>query len=246
LNQPQGKCPAFLLPKLVLSFLGNLLGNLNENMQKISLDSYKHISFDLDGTLVHTSEEYRFEVVPKVVKKLGGKIKEKQSVNRFWFEAGRDQVIEKEFGLDPKTFWKLFRTLDTAKKRSKHTYAYPDAEPVIRNLKKNGKIISIITGAPEWIAKMEIEKLKGAPHEFYLSIYHNDFKPKPSPESLIFALGKLKVSPGHTLYIGNSNEDADFAKNAGVDFIYLCRKEHDFDLEDYSIAKIHSLEELIK
>lgn len=213
--------------------------------KNLSLKKYKHVSFDLDGTLVHTSEEYRFDIVPKIIDRLGGKLKERQSVNKFWFEANRDLVIKNEFNLDPPIFWELFRKIDTPESRSAHTNAYPDAEPAIRFLKQQGKTISIITGAPEWIAKMEIEKLNGAPHKFYLSIHHNNFKPKPAPESFFFVLDKLKIKPGESLYIGNSNEDAFFAKNAGVDFVYLCRKEHEFNLEDYCVAKVHSLEELI-
>ncbi|MFH1183117.1 MAG: HAD-IA family hydrolase [Candidatus Moraniibacteriota bacterium] len=213
--------------------------------KKISLDKYKHISFDLDGTLVHTLEEYRFKVVPKVVKQLGGKIKYKHSVNKFWFEAGRDKTIKEEFNLDPETFWDLFKKIDTPNKRSSHTFAYPDAEPTLRFLKKINKIISIITGARDWIARMEIEKLNGAPYDFYLSLYDSDFNEKPDPAGLKFAMKKTQTNPGETLYVGNSNEDAYFAKNAGVDFLYLCRKEHNFDLRDYSIGKIHSLDELI-
>ncbi len=115
------------------------------------LEKYKHISFDLDGTLVHTMPEYRHKIVPEVVKELGGVIQNKFSIDKFWFESGRDE--------------------------------------------------------------MEIQK-------------------------------KLTIQPNETVYVGNSNEDAYFAKNAGVDFIYLERKEHQFDLRDYAIATIHSLSEL--
>lgn len=214
--------------------------------KKISLDKYKHISFDLDGTLVHTIEEYRNAIVPKIINDLGGKIKHPKSINRFWFEAGRDQTIQEDFDLDPKVFWESFRKIDTPEKRSLHTFAYPEAEKVIRFLKREAeKIISIITGARHWIAQMEIEKLNGAPYDYYLSLCDSHFNEKPDPAGLHFVMEKLSSSPSNTLYIGNSNEDAYFAKNAGVDFIYLCRKEHDFDLEEYSVAKIHSLEELI-
>ena len=47
-----------------------------------------------------------------------------------------------------------------------------------------------------------------------------------------------------TLYVGNSNEDALFAHNVGVDFLYLERRKHEFDMTKYSIAEIHSLDEL--
>jgi HAD superfamily hydrolase (TIGR01549 family) len=214
-------------------------------MNKISLDKYKHISFDLDGTLVHTREEYRQKVINAVVKKLGGKIKSRQSINKFWYEVDRDRTIKEEFRLDPKFFWKIFKKVDIPKNRADHTTAYWDAEPTIRFLNKSGMLVSIITGAREWIAKLEIQKLNGAPYDLFISLYSHHFREKPNPGGLEYALKKLNVSADNTLYIGNSNEDAYFAKNARVDFLYLCRKEHDFDLGDCSIGKIHSLEELI-
>lgn len=208
------------------------------------LKKYKHIAFDLDGTLVHTLPEYRHKIVPEVVSQLGGTVDNIRSVDKFWFEAGRDTTIQNEFHIEPDRFWQLFRTMDSTEKRSAHTQAYADVEKTFHKLKDSGKIISIITGAPHYIAKMEIEKLNGAPHDFYLSIFDNNFAEKPDPESFFHVLKKLNVNPAETVYIGNSNEDAYYAKNAGVDFIYLERQKHDFNLKDYSIEIIHSLDEL--
>ncbi len=208
------------------------------------LSRYKHISFDLDGTLVHTVPEYRYEIVPMVVKELGGKIDDKHHIDKFWFESGRDEVIKNHFGLEPTTFWTLFRKTDSAEKRTSHTRAYDDSERTLRKLNEMGKIISIVTGAPHHIAHMEISKLNGAPYDFYLSITDSEFIEKPNPESLLFSIEKLQMELKETIYIGNSNEDAYFAKNARVDFIYLERKEHQFNLKDYAITTIHTLDEL--
>ena len=208
------------------------------------LNKYKHISFDLDGTLVHTVPEYRHEIVPAIVKELGGTIKNPYSIDRFWFESGRDEVIRNDFSLEPSRFWPLFREADCPEKRSTYIRAYDDAERALRRLKQMNKIVSIITGSPGHIAQMEIGKLNEAPHDFYLSVADSEFNEKPSPESFRFVLENLKAKPKETVYIGNSNEDAYYAKNAGVDFIHLDRKEHQFDLKDYVIATIHSLDEL--
>lgn len=210
------------------------------------IKKYRHISFDLDGTLVHTVEEYRNKIVPEVVGALGGKIGDHRLINRFWFEGGRDEIIKNEFGLNPDDFWTLFRKTDVPENRNLFTHAYSDAEPAFRKLKESGKIVSIITGSPHYIAEMEIKKLNGAPYDFYLSITDSKFTEKPAPEAMFFVLEKLAVRPEETLYIGNSNEDAYFAKNAGANFLYLERKEHEFDLKDYSIGKVHSLEEVFE
>ena len=209
------------------------------------IDRYAHISFDLDGTLVHTVPEYRHALVSRVVRQLGG-ISSPRDIDRFWFEPDRDETIQSNFHLEPATFWDLFGAEDTVEKRSLHTHAYGEVEDTIRKLKKLDKTISVITGAPHWIATMEIEKLNGAPIDFYCSTHDRKFPDKPDPKSFFFVLAELGMKPSETLYIGNSSEDAGLAKNTGVDFAYLERKEHDFDMKEYAIATIQSLDELLK
>lgn len=209
------------------------------------INKYRHISFDLDGTLIHTLASYRHALVPRVVAEIGGKIKEPHSIDKFWFEPNRDRIIINEFLIaNPGKFWDLFREYDVPVDRYKHTSAYADAEPAIRKLKEMGKIVSIITGAPHAIAQMEISRLNGAPHDYYFSITDNKYNSKPDPRSLNFVMTELGVGKEDTVYVGNSTEDARFAKNAGVDFIFLERKEHDFDLKDYILTTIHSLDQL--
>lgn len=209
------------------------------------IEKYRHISFDLDGTLVHTVPEYRHRVVPRVVAGLGGVIHDDHSVDRFWFEPNRNETIRREFALEPEVFWPLFRKIDTIEERSSHTHPYEDSARALHTLKTQGKTVSILTGAPHWIAEMEIEKLNGAPHDFHISLIQGKFKNKPDPESFRHALQQLRMNPSETVYIGNAGEDAAYAKNAGVDFMYLERKEHEFTLREYAVAVIHSLDELV-
>ncbi len=209
------------------------------------VSKYTHISFDLDGTLVHTMPEYRHAIVPQVVRELGGSINHPYAIDRFWFETGRNEIIQKEFNLDPDIFWERFNMLETVENRALHTWAYDDVEPCLRELKKHGKIISVLTGAPQHIARMELAKLNDIQIDIRLSLKESGYEYKPHPGSLLSTMKTLGVGAHETVYIGNSNEDAYYAQNAGVDFIYLERKEHEFDLKDYAIATIHSLAELI-
>ncbi len=209
------------------------------------LSHYRHISFDLDGTLVHTVPEYRYWLVPKVIRELGGKENTQEVIDRFWFETNRDVIIESEFSIDAASFWRLFRTMDVMEQRSRHTHAYDDAEGVLRELKNQGKVLSIITGSPQPIADMEIAKLNGAPLDYYFSVTSSQYQIKPDPASFHHVLQKLAMRPEETLYIGNGNEDAEFAHNTGTDFIFLERKEHNFFLGQYSLKTIHTLHDLL-
>jgi len=212
------------------------------------ISKYKHISFDLDGTLVHTASEYRYRVVFKTLNDLGSGVKSKSLIDKFWFGANRDKTIKNEFGILPQKFWKEFRKIDIPEKRSEYTEAYNDVESTLKKIKRMNKLISIITGSLPGIAKMEIKKLNDAPYDYYLSIGEekdSGFLSKPSPGSFNYVMDKLKVMPKDTLYIGNNNEDELFAKNAGVDFIRLDRKEYESNFGNYSLATIHSLKELL-
>jgi phosphoglycolate phosphatase-like HAD superfamily hydrolase len=209
------------------------------------LRKYKHISFDLDGTLVHTISDYRYWIVPFVVKKLGGAISSLSTVDEFWFEADRDETVSQKFKLNPKTFWQLFKQIDTPRRRSKFTFAYHDVEDCFWRLNKMGKLISVITGAPLWISKMEVRKLNNAPVDFYLTTNtHRRLKAKPHPSGMYYVLKRLGAATNETVYVGNSDEDAMFAQNSGVDFIYLERQEHKFNFQKTTIAIIETLNEL--
>lgn len=210
------------------------------------LEKYAHYSFDLDGTLVVTTKKYRCNLLKKVVEKLGGEIKSAHIIDKFWFDARREEVIKKEFKVDVEKFWEFFVKWDIPEERSKHTFPYRDAEPALKKLKNAGKITSVITGSPHAVAQMEIKKLNGVSCDFYLPLHGSVFNPKPDPASLRFVIRKTSTLTKNTLYIGNSNDDAYYAKNAGVSFVYLERKEYVFNLESYAIAKISSLEELFE
>jgi HAD superfamily hydrolase (TIGR01549 family) len=179
-----------------------------------------------------------------VVRILGGETPSRRDIDRFWFENARDEIILKDFGFDANKFWKVFREMDNPDERALNTVAYSDSEEALRRLKKIGKVVSIITGAPQKIAEFEIKKLNGVVLDYFLSIFEQGFEEKPSPEGFDLVLKELNIKPEETVYIGNSREDAYFAKNAGVDFVYLKRREYHFDLSDHAIKTIRSLAEL--
>jgi HAD superfamily hydrolase (TIGR01549 family) len=208
------------------------------------ISKYSHISFDLDGTLVSTLPEYRYRIVPYVVTTLGGTVDDSNLVDKFWFGSNRNELILKDFNLEPDKFWKLFRKIDSAEERAASTEAFSDVTEALKKLKGMDKVISIVTGAPKHIAELEIKKLYDCPFDYHYSIEYEKFGEKPNPESLNFVLEELNLLARDTVYIGNSIEDAMYAKNAGVDFIHIERNEHPYDLKEHAIGVINSLEDL--
>lgn len=207
------------------------------------IDKYKLIVFDLDGTLVHTTSEYRYFVVPNVLKKLGkNPDTDLKLIDKFWFDANRDETILKEFRCDPLKFWKEFHKLDKIEERKKYTHVYDDVWECLKRLKKMRKLLAITTGAPKKLAQMETELLPQNMFTKIISITSTRYRGKPHPESLFGCLKFCKMKSHEAVYIGNSNEDGEYAKAADVDFIYLERRKHPFKGE--AIATIHSLQEI--
>ena len=120
----------------------------------------------------------------------------------------------------------LFRS--KLEERAKFTHVYDDVWESLKKLKKMGKILAITTGAPKKLAEMEIGLLPENLFTKITAITSTRYKSKPHPESLLGCLKFCKIKPQDAVYIGNSNEDAKYAKAANVDFIYLERREHEF------------------
>jgi len=204
--------------------------------------SYKAVVFDLDGTLVHTTPEYRYKIVEQTLKDLGA-TSSHHHIDRFWFEARRDAIIQEHFGLEPKQFWETYRKHDTTELRKQFTKLYDDVS-FIKELRQNGYKTGIVTGAPLHIASLEIEML--GREDFDAVIVANSsggFKPKPHPQGLEECMNLLGVKKQETIYVGNADEDVATAKNAQVFGVLLVRGEHEFPDISPSL-RIHSLYEL--
>jgi phosphoglycolate phosphatase len=207
------------------------------------ISRYSHISFDLDGTLVHTKSEYRLRVIPRVVKGLGGYQVDAEAIEEFWFRPNRSKVIREKFGVDPAAFWEAFGKVDTAEQRNPFTHVYPDVLPAMKRLNEMGKTISIITGAPQWIAEMEIAKLAGVTIDHILPLNGSSFSEKPCPDGMHYVLDQMGRKANETLYVGNGMEDGLFAEAAGCDFLLIDRREYAF-AKDHSFTMIQNLDEL--
>ncbi len=205
---------------------------------------YKAIIFDLDGTLVHTTPEYRYKIVGQTLKELGAKSSD-HHIDRFWFEARRNKIIKEHFGIEPELFWQTYRKYDTPELREQFTRLYDDID-FIKELKRKGYKIGIVTGAPMHIAFLEI-KMLGEENfdEIVIAATSNGIKYKPHPHGLLECLNKLGIKKEEAIYVGNSDEDVITAKNAQVFDVLLKRGEHTFPEINPSLT-ILSLYELRK
>lgn len=203
---------------------------------------HEAVVFDLDGTLVHTTPQYRYRVVGQTLSDLGVTASH-NSIDRFWFEARRDAIIREHFGLEPQQFWETYRKHDTTELRTQFTKLYEDVD-FIKELRQNGYKTGIVTGAPMHIASLEIGML-GKEYFDGIVIAHisNGIEPKPHPQGLEFCLKLLGVDKSKAIFVGNADEDLMTARRAQVYDVLLVRGEHEFQDINPSL-RIHSLYEL--
>lgn len=119
---------------------------------------------------------------------------------------------------------------------------FPEAKETLAYLKEHHKRIAVVSGNhTDYIHRvMEIHHLKEY-FDFYVG-GNSTKEPKPYPEPLLKAM-ELSNNPSKSecVYIGDSLQDPECAKNAGIDGILIDRKR---EYPDYPSQKILSLKEL--
>lgn len=206
---------------------------------------YKAVIFDLDGTLIHTRPEYRYNLLSWIFKDLGVK-STNNYIDKFWFETERNEIIKRCFGLDPKLFWERYRIYETVELRRKFVKLYDDVD-FIKELRQNGFKIGVLSGTPQHIADFEIGLLGKKNFDIIITT-HNGIKIKPHPEGLEKCLNVLGIRRNEAIFVGNGKEDIIAAKNAQVFDVLLKRGEYEFtDIQpSLTINSLYELRELLK
>ncbi|MBQ9597340.1 MAG: HAD-IA family hydrolase, partial [Bacteroidales bacterium] len=121
-----------------------------------------------------------------------------------------------------KTFENTF--LETSKKcMAKFSVPYSDTIETLVALKSLGKKIYIVTGKPQKIVKEILKKYNCSDFISGIIGYGEYLMPKPSPESLNLCISSFHLSLSETVYIGDSPNDIEAAKGAGIDGILISR-----------------------
>jgi len=187
------------------------------------ISSHDAFIFDLDMTLVETSFiDCIYLSILSTISDLGGIQPSIDVASRFWYGSlNRDKCIRQRFGLDPATFWRVFRHYDTPEFRLAHTTVVPGVTNVLQTLRQKRKKLGIITASVAHMAEPEIAMLDFDFDACFSVSESPDFQPKPNPQSLHLMMQTLAVAPDRTLFTGDSCEDAHFSANAGVRFAHF-------------------------
>jgi pyrophosphatase PpaX len=120
---------------------------------------------------------------------------------------------------------------------------YPDVLDTLEGLKKEGKIVAVVSGNTEKHIALVLEACHLS-REFAFVVGNSPLrKPKPSGDPIFEAKKHLPGLPDSAMvYIGDSLQDPETAKNGGIDGILLERKG---EYPTYAGAKIATLKALV-
>lgn len=176
----------------------------------------KAILFDLDGVLVDTYKVW-YHLFNQTLKHFGY-----QPINLKTFAQNWGQSTEE----DVQIFMPEVKLSDVVKYFSENFSKFinymkvnPEAEAVLKKLKKSGLKIGCITNSHKNITKLEIRK-SDLSDLIDIIVTADDVKrPKPDPEMLLKACKKLKVKTNEIVFIGDTPTDLKTAKSARCIFI---------------------------
>jgi pyrophosphatase PpaX len=174
---------------------------------------FKGFLFDLDGTIVDTTELIRQSFRHASREVLGKQLP--------------DEVLMANVGQPLMTQMKLLNAekaqeLYDVYRRFNHMHhddfirAYPGVEELLQELKKRGARLAIVTSKSRDTVNMAFRAI---PIEHYfetvVSTDDTDFH-KPDPQPLQLAMRRLDVIPDESVYIGDSPFDIEAGQAAGV------------------------------
>lgn len=181
---------------------------------------YKAIIFDLDGTLLNSLEDLA-DSVNYVLEKHGFAKRTIDEVRRF-VGNGIYKLVERALPdtADEDTVQICFEEFSAYYKSNmmNKTKMYDGIDELLTELKKANIKLAVVTNKADFAAQDLCKCLFG--NRIDVVVGSNGIRRnKPAPDNILLALEKLNVSKEDTVYIGDSEVDAQTAINSNLDFI---------------------------
>lgn len=209
----------------------------------------KHLCFDLDGTLVDSSETIYKSTITTLQRM---DIKFGFSKNDLDKRIGKHFVdIFNEFDVlvpDFEHFIKIYKSIYFDFIDS--SVLYPNVSEILEQLKNSDLKISLLTTKAQDQADLIINHFNLRPYFNIVMGRINEIPHKPAPEPLLLICTSLGILPGETIMIGDTELDIQCGKNAGtktcaVSYGYRTIEQLEADKPDYLINSIMEIPELV-
>ena len=178
------------------------------------MSGYRHIIFDIDGTLVDTYQTGLGSLQVTIKEFLNEEVTLK-SLEKY-FGIPSFQAAEMIYPQDPKLFLDVWEEHYGAMRHYSHFF--DGAVELLEKLKADGKKLGIVTSR----ALYELQHdpiMAPVMHFFDVVITSADSdKHKPNPDPTFAYLAKAGVTAEECLYVGDTQFDSECARGAGVDF----------------------------
>jgi HAD superfamily hydrolase (TIGR01549 family) len=171
------------------------------------------VVFDLDGTLVDTSDVVPASYAACVRELAGRTVSEKDVVANFG--ATPDEALATLLGraTRPEDFDCFDRHLVA---RLSAVRLYDAVEPMLAALGRSGMPFGIFTGASRRAAERVLEHTGLSGRAPLLVAGDEVASAKPAPDGILDACSRLDVRPARTAYVGDSHNDMAAARAAGA------------------------------
>lgn len=173
---------------------------------------YKHIVFDLDGTLID-SEDLFVSSLKESLQHFGLPVDDR--VNKAFGLSGTDigklLEIPANIGKDFALYWYTLQC---------HSTEFKDTKRALSVLKEAGYTIGIVSSRDSILTR---DTIKRESFEQFIDIVYESEKTgkyKPDPAPLLAYLEDNALQKSEMLYIGDLTTDKECAMSAGVDFAY--------------------------
>ena len=184
----------------------------------------KAIVFDMDGTLVDSTEAHieswieackRAKIYPNYeeVRALMGRTSE-DIARSILDRHGKRGLSAQELAKRKDELFEC-RFIDRIR-------AFPYAKELLEALHQRGLYIAVVSSNPR---RLVVKVLKSKTlHKYVDTVVGQDEvnRGKPHPEPILLALSRLRVSPREAIVVGDSTYDIMAAKAAGVEAIGIC------------------------
>ena len=177
---------------------------------------YDAVIFDVDGTLIHTSNEYIDLVFGLTFDelKIRGDLELKK---RLWYSPNRDEVV-KEIYPSVDEFWSVFDLKQTQNKeiRKRNSDVYCLDDLIVLDLLKNvyGAKLGIVTNSTKEMLGVLTEKLDKDRFNYVTYVYK---KYKSKADGILDCMEQIGAKKRNTLYIGNDDIDIASADKVRID-----------------------------
>lgn len=177
------------------------------------------VIFDLDGTLIDTAPAITC-ALNRVVVTRGGEEITVDTVRKL-VSRGAPELVATALGhcaISPERDLRDFRSAYGALAPSHHNL-YPAAMETLQFLNEKGIRLGLCTNKPQGLTNNLLNKLDLSP--LFAAVIGGDVvhRAKPHPGHLLAVLSALEVTPNDVFFVGDSEVDAQTARDAEVTFV---------------------------